>query len=174
MKLDVQSIVRDHWRTLTKGQSATASLTDFLTFLGLPLIAAIVAGQHGLELKIDAYNVSVTFFGIFIALLLNIQVAIFAIFQRKWTVSDDPIEAKIQQGVVDVRRQLLGELNANISYLVLVCCTALFVSLCAYVAEWKQGFVPAAIAFLYGHFLLTLLMVVKRSHAVFQQEYKRS
>lgn len=173
MKLDVQSIVRDHCLTLTEGQSAKASVCDFLTFLGLPLMIVIFAGQRGFELKADAYNVSITFFGIFIALLLNIQVAIFAIFQRKWTVSADPIEARVQQGIIDVRRQLLGQLNANLSYLVLVCCAALVLSLCAYVSEWKRGIAPAAIAFLYGHFVLTLLMVVKRSHALFQQEYKR-
>lgn len=173
MKLDVQSIVRDHCLTLIEGQSAKASVLDFVTFLGLPLIVAVLAGERGFDLKTDAYNVSITFFGIFIALLLNIQVAIFAIFQRKWTVSYDLVEARVQQVVIDVRRQLLGELNANISYLVLVCCAALVLSLCAYVAEWKSGIAPAATVFLYGHFLLTLLMVVKRSHALFQQEYRK-
>lgn len=172
MKLDVQSIVLDHCLTLTNGQSAKVSAIDLLTFFALPLMVAIVAGQRGLELQTDAYSVSITFFGIFIVLLLNIQVATFAIFQRKWIVSDDKIEARIQKGVVDLRRQLLGELNANISYLVLVCCVAVILSLCAYVAEWKQGIAPSVTVFLYGHFVLTLLMVVKRSHALFQQEYK--
>lgn len=173
MKLDVQLIVRDHCRTLVDGQDLKASIADFVVFLGIPLVIAIFASERGFLLRKDAYNVSITFFGIFIALLLNIQVAIFAIFQRKWTVSTNSIEAEIQQGVTDVRRRLLGELNANISYLILVCCVALVLSLCSYVAEWKKGIAPAAIIFLYGHFLLTLLMVVKRSHALFQQEYKK-
>lgn len=173
MKLDIQSIVRDHCLTLSEGQSVRESVLDFLTFLGLPIVVAIVAHQFEFKLKVEAYNVSITFFGIFIALLLNIQVAIFSIFQRKWIGSGDAIEEKIQQGVLDVRRRLLGELNSNISYLVLVCCLALVISLCAYVGEWKRGITPSIMVFLYGHFILTLLMVVKRSHALFQQEYKR-
>lgn len=173
MKLDVQSIVRDHCLTLGEEKSVKVFVIDLFTFLGLPLLLAIFVGYRGFEIKTEAYNVSITFFGIFVALLLNIQVAVFGIFQRRWTISNDPIEARVQKTVVDVRRRLLGELNANISYLVLVCCIALVFALCAYVAEWKSGIGPAIIAFFYGHFLLTLLMVVKRSHALFQQEYKR-
>lgn len=83
MKLDIQSIVRDHCRTLVDKQSLKPSIADFVIFFGLPLIIAIFVGKRGFLLKTDVYNVSVTFFGIFIALLLNMQVAIFAIFQRK-------------------------------------------------------------------------------------------
>jgi hypothetical protein len=173
MKLDVRSIIIDHFCTLTKGQSAQASLVDLFLFVILPFLAAVAANCTDVVLRTEAYNVSVTFFGIFIALLLNIQVAIFAIFQRKWAVSDDAIEAQVQEGVISVRRRLLGELNANISYLILVCFVALVLSLWAYVAELNQGMAPLITVFLYVHFLLTILMVVKRAHALFQQQYRQ-
>lgn len=174
MKISVSSIVRDHFKTLYAGDGALATIGDFLLFFGMPIAGAAFAWGRGFELKSDAYNLSITFFGIFIALLLNIQVAIFSIFQRKWTTPSDAREAKVQQKVVAARRALLEELNANISYLVLICCIALVAVLTFYVSEWRAGVAPAITILLYGHFLLTLLMIVKRSHALFQKEYRDS
>jgi len=172
VKIAVGVIVRDHFRTLYDKDAVTASVGEFSLFYGLPVIIAMLGYFQHFSLKPDGYNVSITFFGIFIALLLNIQVAIFAIFQRKWDKPLDPIEVRTQERVIATRRALLEELNANISYLVLVCCVALTATVVFYIATWVTGAAPAFTLFLYAHFLLTLLMIVRSSHALFQREYR--
>jgi len=171
VKVNVTSIVRDHLRTLYSARTNRFSLWDAVLFYGVPLGASISSYVANFTLRPDVYNVSITFFGIFIALLLNIQVAIFAILQRRWDIPSDVRLAEIQQEKLAERRTLLGELNANLSYLVLICCVALFISLLGYVAQWEKNIPPALMTFVYSHFLLTLIMVVKRAHALFQKEY---
>ena len=73
-----------------------------------------------------------------------------------------------------MRRKLLEELNANLSYLVLFCCFSLIVVLISYIFEWKTGIAPAICSAIYLHFLMTLVMIVKRAHALFQKEYRDS
>jgi hypothetical protein len=41
-----------------------------------------------------------------------------------------------------------------------------------YVFDMITGLAPCIATFLYIHFLLTFLMVVKRSYALFQKEYR--
>jgi uncharacterized MAPEG superfamily protein len=172
VKIDVSSIVVDHIRTLHVADSKRVSFSDLLLFYATPFAAALGSDRLDLEARADAYNASITFFGIFIALLLNIQVAMFAIFQRKWDVSTDPRLQKIQSETLANRRALLTELNANISYLVLVCCAALLSSLAFYVQKSEHGVAPAIMVFLYIHFMLTLIMIIKRAHALFHKEYR--
>lgn len=172
MKIDIRYIIRDHLRTLRNAETKRVSVFDILLFYVLPIVLAGSAWWYSIDLKkVDAYNVSITFFGIFIALLLNLQVAIFAILQRKWEPSADDRMQLYHDEKFENRQVLLGELNANLSYLILVCCTALFAALIFFVREWNAGFGPAAMILLYAHFLFTLVMIVKRSHALFQSEY---
>lgn len=96
----------------------------------------------------------------------------FSIFQRKWDISSDPKVEVIQRKVLEDRRSLLTELNANISYLILVSCLALIASLVFYAEKWEKGAPPALMVLLYSHFLLTLVMIVKRAHALFHKEYR--
>lgn len=174
MKINVASIVRDHFGTLYDSRSNRASMFDVVLFYLFPLVASLFAYYSALRLKPEAYNISITFFGIFIALILNIQVAMFSIFQRKWDVpSDKRVAASMAETLAD-RKKLLIELNANLSYLILVCCVALVLSLLSFIKSFDNGFIPAVMVFLYAHFLLTLLMVVKRAHALFHKEYRDS
>lgn len=174
MKISVVSIVRDHFDTLYDSRSNRASMFDIILFYVLPLTGAGFSYCAGLRLKADAYNISITFFGIFIALILNIQVAMFSIFQRKWEMpSDKRIAASMADTLAD-RKKLLIELNANLSYLILVCCVALVLSLLSFIKSFDNYAIPAVMVFLYAHFLLTLLMVVKRAHALFHKEYRDS
>jgi hydrogenase-4 membrane subunit HyfE len=174
MKINVSSIVSDHFSTLYDDRSNSISKIDIFVFYIFPIALAMLTYWYGFSVTEDTYNVSITFFGIFIALLLNIQVAIFAIFQRKWDIPSDEKLAKIQKKTVSDRKTLLTELNANISYLILVCCVALVSVLVFYMKKYISGIPPSIAVFMYGHFILTLIMIVKRSHALFQKEYRDS
>ncbi|QDH74990.1 hypothetical protein FKQ52_09375 [Brevundimonas sp. M20] len=126
------------------------------------------------SIKFDSnfYNVSITFFGIFIALLLNVQVAVFGIFQRKWEKPEDENLAEIQKSKLEQRRSLLGELNSNLSYLILISCFSLVTFLVFFVFPFRGSFSSVISCVLYGHFVLTLMMSVKRAHTLFQMEYE--
>jgi len=174
MKINVSSIVRDHFETLYDNRSNRASFTDVVVFYIVPAIAAISSYYFQMRLDANAYNISVTFFGIFIALILNIQVAMFSIFQRKWEMPSDKRVAASMANTLADRKTLLIELNANLSYLILVCCVTLVLSLLSFIKSFDNCVIPAVMVFLYAHFLLTLLMVVKRAHALFHKEYRDS
>ncbi len=172
MKVNVASIIKDHWATLYDARTNRADYKDIVLFYVLPITAATTAFIMGISVKLDAYNVSITFFGIFVALLLNIQVALFSIFQRRWTPPTDRRQAEIQSEAFMARQRLLGELNSNISYLIVVSVIALVSVFTFFVEEWRTGLAPAFLVLLYLHFLLTFIMIVKRSHALFQKEYR--
>jgi glucan phosphoethanolaminetransferase (alkaline phosphatase superfamily) len=174
MKINVTSIIRDHFDTLYDARSARTSIFDLVLFYALPIAAAGLAYYSELSLQDTAYETSITFFGIFIALILNIQVAMFSIFQRKWELPSDKRVANSISTTLAERKKLLVELNANLSYLILVCCLALTLSLLSCIKSFDNRYIPAVMVVLYAHFLLTLLMVVKRAHALFHKEYRDS
>jgi len=171
VKINVASIIVDHWRTLYDARSGRTSWSDVFIFYILPIALAVAAYSRGLSVTGDSYNVSITFFGIFVALLLNIQVAMFSIFQRKWTPPPDVRKAKALVDENNTRRKLLGELNSNISYLMLISCIGLTFLLGFHIFQKTAGFAPAFTLGLYTHFILTFVMIVKRAHALFQKEY---
>lgn len=171
MKIDVRRIFYDHLATLYNAENGKVSLSDLLTFYAFPVVVGFVCFLSNVMLSREVYNLSITFFGIFIGLLLNIQVAIFAIFQRKWSEPNDRRLAQKRAKKAELRRRVMAEINANISYLVLFCCIALVFLFVCFVRNWDGWLAPAVVVFMYAHFLLTLVMIVKRSHALFHSEY---
>ncbi|MHA4838173.1 hypothetical protein [Sphingopyxis sp. MSC1_008] len=171
MKIDIRQILWDHFGSLKDEETRLPMGKDYFIFYVVPGILGSISFFKSLSFDKDAYNVSITFFGIFIALLLNIQVAIFSIYQRKWKDSEIEAEKDAYNYELNMRRRLLGQLNSNISYLVLVCCASLILSISCYIGALFISFPSAILVFLYAHFVLTLLMIVKRAHALFQREY---
>lgn len=171
MKIDFRRIIKDHIYTLKDGDNGKILKLDIFLFFILPLIVAAISAYFKPTINRDFYNVSITFFGIFIALLLNIQVAIFGIFQRNWEKLADTRLQKMQDNKLDWKKALAKEINSNISYLILVSCIGLFLLIGLYIFETTSYFWVFLVVSIYGHFLLTLLMIVKRSHALFQAEY---
>lgn len=173
MKIDVSIIIRDHIKTLYNSATGKVSIPDITLFYATPFAVSITTFALKFSVKLDVYSISITFFGIFIALLLNIQVAIFSIFMRKIEKSQDTRLALAEQESLEIRDKILRELNTNISYLVLVCCTALVSGVVCYVMSWTGWLAPCLTVGLYIHFVLTIIMVVKRSHILFHSEYAR-
>lgn len=174
MKINPTIIILDHLNTLRDSRTGKASAVDFTVFFALPGAIGGAAYYWKFNVRPEIYNASIAFFGIFIALLLNIQVAIFAILQRKREKSTDSKIEKIENDELLDRRILLGELNSNLSYLVLFCCFSLVLFLVFYATDETSGISSAISTILFSHFVLTLLMIVKRSHALFQKEYTKT
>lgn len=184
MKFDVRYVIFDHFATLRDSKGKKFSFLDLTFFYFAPIsFGVFVYYLDSFTLSKEAYSLSVTFYGIFIALLLNMQVAIFGIFQRKNIGgSDKGVEKEDKKEIIssndivdlqDLRTTILGETNSNISYLILVCCIALAIFFGFFVYE-KPGRIQTAISVTINvHFLFTLLMIVKRVHVLFAEEYRR-
>lgn len=170
MKIDPTRVIIDHIRTLRNDNSGKISFVDIFLFFILPLATGALAFIF-LNLRAEIYNAGLAFYGIFIGLLINVQVAMFSIFQRKWAVLKDKRSDEARTEVLAQRNIILKESNANISYLILISCVAAFVSLILYVFQVECGWGPAISVLITSHFFLTLLMVVKRLHALFAKEY---
>jgi hypothetical protein len=119
MKINPIRIIFDHFGTLSNVTTGRRSIFDFLLFYFLPLALSITSFDSLILSTKDFFSVSITFFGIFIALLLNIQVAMFGIYQRRWRRPQDSAEFEEQTEAIRTRGKLLGEINSNISYCIL-------------------------------------------------------
>lgn len=171
MKINVISIIRDHLRTLKNYHSGMISVGDVFLFYASPVFFGIVVVLCEFTVDLSGYNISITFFGIFLALLLNIQVAVFAVFQRKWEAPRDSRIAEIQRDSLRNKRLLLGEINSNISYLILLSSVSLIFVLTCFLLGITSPALSSILVGLYSHFMLTLFMIIKRAHSIFQREY---
>lgn len=174
MKVDVSQVVIDHFRTLRNDASGRQSISDIVIFYLVPVLLAASVYISRACVSQEFYNISVTFFGIFVALLLNLQVAAFGIYNRRWNTSSDDRSAEIQATLTETRRIILRELNANISYLILISVASISFFLITYTTNWIGRVSSCLSVFVYSHFILTLLMVVKRSHILFRNEYDQA
>jgi hypothetical protein len=171
VKISVLHIIAEHFRTLKDTETGRIPPSDLIIFVAIPIIFAIGSTFCNIKIGKDFYNLSITFFGIFIALLLNIQVAMFSVFQRNWSKQDDHILSQVQSNKLEQRRRLLSDLNVNVSYLIVLSCLCLIVYIFLFSTEAENLAARVVSCFLYTHFTLTLLMIVKRTHALFQGEY---
>lgn len=171
MKISPFRITVYHTCALRDAQTGKFTFVDLLTIYLLPILIASLSFFLSFSVTTEVYNVSVTFFGIFIALLLNMQVAVFGIYLRRWEPPTDKILLTQRYAKLLERKLLLREVNASISYLVLISCFALVWFLFLLMKAYTCGVWPAISVLLYAHFMLTLLMVVKRVHVLFAREY---
>jgi len=170
MMIDLRSIVIDHVRTLADEDRAWPNASTAIFFYLFPVLCSVVS-YFFMDLRPEIYNASLTFYGIFLGLLINIQVALFSILQRKWTIPEDAKSKHLKQGDEKLRIKLLKQSNSSISYLTLVCCLAAVTSLVLFVWPHKNGIGPAILAAISLHFFLTLLAIIERLHALFAKEY---
>lgn len=174
MKANILHILKAHLATLKVDGETRYHRPDILLFFLLPLLIAVIAWALGTTIDRDTFNVSISVFAIFSALLLNVQIALFSISQREWKREDDELSDDLKKKKLAERRELLGELNTNISYLIVVSCLAVTAFLGFYVVKEANSIATPISIWLYAHFFLTLLMVIKRAHALFQKEYEVS
>ncbi|MCH8489002.1 MAG: hypothetical protein LAT81_03595 [Oceanicaulis sp.] len=174
MKINVSSIVVDHFKTFRNDSTKKVSFADIMLFIFLPVISAAITYHTDPNMDQNTYGLAIAFFGVFVALLLNMQVAIFAVFQRKRNGSGDGRVEGVLRVKSKLRTTLLLETNSNISYLILFCSIAMALLLAFSMWNPSGTWVPALLAGFFAHFLTTLLMVVKRCHALFQSEYNSS
>lgn len=180
MKINILNIIYDHIGTLTHpadsefidGERPKMLPEDFLIFFLIPVIVAAVAVYFGAEVKRETFGISISVFAIFTALLLNVQIALFSVFQRRWSTRSDSNLDAMQREKMEERNKFICEININISYLILISCSSVSIFIGFYVFEYSGVIASFLGILLFLHFIFTLLMVIKRSHVLFREEYK--
>ena len=171
MKIDFRLILVDHFHTLRNATNGKVNWWDIFVLYCSPFAVSGLSYYFCLNFDRDVISVSLTFFGIFLALMLNIQVAIFSVFQRSWRFSEDERIRKSQQDYLKMRRDLLKELNATISYLSLFCVLATCLFLVMFILKLHGRIESAISVYVFAHFILMFLIVAKRAHILFKKEY---
>lgn len=171
-KINPIGIISAHLSTLRNDINGTISVVDWILFFILPIIAFGCFGISHQRLTNEVFNGSASVFGIFVGLLLNVQVAIFSIFLRKPERSADPATQAVNESTVQRRADVLRQLNANIAYLILASSFAIALCMAFLSTKYNSPWFTGALAALYIHILLNLAMTVKRAFLLFDAEYQ--
>jgi uncharacterized Tic20 family protein len=169
-KINVLRIVSDHWLTLHAADSERISLWDLLLFCGVPgIVVWLFWGKTALDSSGTFHTVALTSLSLFAGLLFNLLVLLYGLIEktpRKTGIEDPTVAEKHAK----VRNDLLREVYYNVSYAVLISVVAILSLVlimivpcaCANVVQCLSSF----LFFILAHFVLTLLMILKRIHAL--------
>lgn len=171
-KISPITIISAHLATLRNDAKGTISVIDWIVFYILPALTFWLVGISDQRLTNEVFNGSASVFGIFVGLLLNVQVAIFSIFLRKPEKSSDPTAQAVNDALGQRRAIVLRQLNANIAYLILVSSLAIALCMIFLGTKFNSPWFTGAVAALYLHILLNLAMAVKRAFLLFDAEYQ--
>ena len=169
-KINVTDILRDHLLTLLDVRNQQVSKSDVFLFFGSPLLVGAAGWYFHLKFNYDGLTTILTAFSIFAGLLLNLLVVLLAFADRPDSAAS----------LLQVRRQLVRELNTNISFAILVSLCVVMVSLVAVFwlagkpADQKIMSAPttAILVALLANFVLTLLMILKRIYVVLDEAFR--
>lgn len=170
-KLSPVVIFQAHLATLRNDVTGRISIIDWLTFYGVPFVAGFITFLLGQRVTNEVFNGSASIFGIFVGLLLNVQVAIFSIFQRRPERSPDPAAQAVFDKQFKRRATVLRALNANVAYLILICSFAIAACITFLGLAQNSALFTGILILMYLHVILSLLMVVKRAFVLFDAEY---
>lgn len=160
-KFSPAAIVTDHYRTLRNFDTKRPQLTDYLLYVGLPVLLAGASWTAGAQARNLPEVLAAV--AIFTGLIFNVFVLLFELTMRAVDKSD------LRQRVIT--RQLADELRANVSYAVLlgIVLTAVLGGL-AMLTDTRVPLntTPTALLVLGGsQLLLTIGMILKRVRALF-------
>ena len=163
-KVNVTGIVLDHLGTLRDHSTCKYHRADFLLFFGVPaVVTGVLLYSYG-DLKPNLVTIVATSLSVFAALLFNLLLLVYDAVRKSESVA---------AAHDDLREEFLRQVASNISFAILVA-VATIVSVLALVFVNRVSsvahIVSGIIYFLVTLFLLTLLMVLKRVHALLSEE----
>jgi hypothetical protein len=165
-KINVKRILGDHFETLKDYRTGRYSIMDLAVFLGIPLAASALLIWYGYRLGDDLANILLTSLSIFSALLFNLLLLVYDV-----TIKEGGSETRSE-----MRRNLLKQTFANISFVILVAVSAVILILLVLILEPNALRLPHAMAsflifYLVGVFVVHLLMILKRVHILLTEEF---
>lgn len=155
-KINITSIISDHLKTLHVFKSENVSKLDITVFYVIPLIVSALIVYAGAPVNKDLYSILSTSFSIFAALLFSLLAIIYMLHQYLSTKKDKNVKNK---------KTVLYETFSNVSYCILLCIVSVVAIISASVTTIFPEELEGVIIYYFSiHFLLTLVMVLKRMH----------
>lgn len=171
-KIDVRQLIKDHLSTMRDANTGLPSLVDVFVFFALPILASVgLVWLLEIELSKGGIELLTTVFSILTGLLLNLLVLIFDLSAK----SRDQVEAVNREAGSNPNayygklgaQKLIKETYVNISFEILVSLFVLGLLSLSLIDSTKINTILSLLIFsLVGHFLLTLLMIIKRMHVL--------
>lgn len=173
-KVNIFGIVKGHIATLSD-PAGKISWMDIVTFFAMPGVAAIIGVMAGYNLNKDVASMLVNFGAIFTALLLSVLVLVYDQENKLRSSSDRDL-------FYGKKCELLGQLYFNICFSIIS--SLVLIALClghtvldgvvhklafrevCYPIDYARYIVTPLIVFVVANLMLTILMVVKRIHAI--------
>lgn len=156
-KINVTKIIANHLKTLVNDNTKKSEISDWVTFLILPLIGAVGLSYCEVSLSERAINLVITTLSILVGLLFNVVVILFDIIKR--------------DNSKKLKNRLLEQLLTNICYTIFVSLTIIFLTVLSFFDNecWKKV-ITFLLYFLLIHFAITILMILKRIYTLFINE----
>lgn len=158
LKIDISSIIKDHFGTIVNSNDGKPSGWDWLIFMVSPIVIAYILLSLCIYFSVTFVDIVVSGLSIFVGLLFNIIVILFDI------VKTDKVKPD--------KKQVVREVVINISFCIIL---SLFAITTAFMTQLEWGncfkYISNFITyFLVLEFFLTLLMVLKRMYYIFINE----
>lgn len=173
MKISLVAVVKGHFSTLRNLDEDRMSRMDLFVFYVFPALIGLFCWYFCVVISASVYSASISVFAIFSALLFSVQVAMYGVFRTDRRKRDDMILEREEVETAENARKLLREINANVSYLIFVSGLAVTTILVCLAADIPKSAEAGALISIYLHFALTVAMVLKRAHEVFDAEYSK-
>lgn len=170
-KINVWIILRRHFSSLIERDDNRLPITDTFIFYLFPLLCAWITSLDVEKIDRDIYSAAISTYSIFAALLLSVQMALFSIFLRQGN-SLKGKQSKEEEDRIAERRRLIRELNANVSFLILLSVIAASLSLAFMLMKFPDKIEVFVSAGLFIHFGTVVLLVIKRTYILFDREYQ--
>ncbi len=176
-KINLWWIIREHLNTLVDYRQNRISVGDVALFVVFPFVLGGGVAYFGLNLKTEVLNGLMAAFSIFAGLLLNLLVLVFSFTQSNTAQTSGPTKA-----YTAIRRTILREIHANISFsIVMALAMVVVVLISLWGLKYTEGAKPGAtnwletflITVLASNFVLTLMMVLKRMYILISNEFDR-
>lgn len=163
-KFSTSKIVSDHIKTLRNYSNGKRNLADYLINFVLPFFLALFFIVFHRNLNQGIVGIIITAFSIFTGLLLNIMFMMYSLL-----LQDSKSESRRGD-----RTKLLKETYSNIQFSVLVSIIAIIIML-IYIFLPSEFLIDVVLSFLIYWlvflFVTTLLIVMKRTHTLFSDQF---
>jgi high-affinity Fe2+/Pb2+ permease len=172
-KINILSIVVDHFNTLTNNKSGKIYIPDLIVFFCAPLVISGLLLFKGSVISNQLANVLVTSFSIFAALLFNLLLLVFDIadkYKPKNRSDEDLIDLESKNF-----KKVLREIYINVSFCILVSILSIILLIGFFIdynAKLFLLFLSFIVYFLVFVFLLTLFMILKRVYTLLSKRMK--
>ncbi len=176
-KINPWFIVKHHYATLVDYQSRRPLPLDYSVMVGLPIGFGLGSYLIGARWTLGQEGSWLTFSSIFLGFLLNLLVFVFGILGRtkikersegRPSSLQEKLDAQEKADLTRLAGEFVEEVFHNVAYslLVAVCMTGVLGGIIVISIPAVLSVLDALFAVLVTHFMLTLLMLVKRVHSL--------